>query len=261
MASPSLLRAASVTALAALCLMMATDATRPVSTRLRGLPRLTLWAWERPEDLRGIDPATTAVASLDKTIVVGAGGAVEVRPRMQMVAYPAGAVRIAVVRVEVAPGTTLFGETLSGETRRAVLDSLLQSAREPGIAAFQVDFDARRSEREFYRELLDELRREMPADLPLSMTALASWCSWDDWIRDLPVDEAVPMFFRMEPDRRRTGARAGEYRVRERRCLGSVGVSTREPWPADEMAGKRIYLFPDGGWRRDFALAEMRRLP
>ncbi len=29
------------------------------------------------------------------------------------------------------------------------------------------------------------------------MTALASWCAGDDWLRDLPVDEAVPMLFRM----------------------------------------------------------------
>jgi hypothetical protein len=179
---------------------------------------------------------------------------------MQPVAFPAKTSRIAVVRIEVEPGTDL-----TSEIRTQAREYLLHSARLPGIAAFQVDFDATRSQRKFYRDLLIDLRREMPPNLPLSITALASWCSWDDWIRDLPVDEAVPMFFRMEPDRLQGGANRSEFRVRERLCLGSVGVSTREPWPTDEISGRRVYLFPDRGWRQDASLrtAETRwlRLP
>jgi len=135
-----------------------------------------------------------------------------------------------------------------------MLGALMESASQTGLAAFQVDFDATRSQREFYRSLLIDLRHRMPPRLPLSMTALASWCSRDDWISNLPVDEAVPMFFRMEPDRLRAAANRSEYRVRERLCLGSVGISTQEPWPEQEISGKRIYLFPDRGWRRDHAL-------
>jgi len=253
-------RVASVVAALAICVAIRSDTIRPISPRMLHLPRLTLWAWERPEDLRGIDPATAAVAYLDETIFLTPDGSVSSRPRMQPVAFPARASRIAVVRIEAPPG-----EILSAEVRQKMLELLLLSARQPDIGAFQVDFDATRSQRDFYRVLLVDLRREMPANLPLSMTALASWCSWDDWIRDLPVDEAVPMFFRMEPDRRRGVEGRREYRVREPLCLGSVGVSTREPWPADEVAGKRIYLFPDRGWRQDAPLlaAETRlsRLP
>jgi hypothetical protein len=169
-----------------------------MSRRMRDLPRLTVWAWERPEDLRGIDSAATAIAYLDQTLLLRSDGGrsdggVLAEPRMQPVAFPAKATRIAVVRIEVEPGTVL-----SSEIRHRALEHLLNSVRQPGIAAFQVDFDATRSQRGFYRDLLIDLRREMPPHLPLSMTALASWCSWDDWIRDLPVDEAVPMFFRME---------------------------------------------------------------
>jgi hypothetical protein len=277
MSAHTTLRAAALIALVASCLTMVSDAICPVSPRLRALPRLTLWAWERPEDLRQIDPAATAVALLDRTVSIKADGAVEVRPRMQPVAYPANATRIAVVRIEMQADTmlipclksetlrqaqgSLWGTPICFGFRQAVLDSLLDSARQPGIAAFQVDFDATRRQREFYRELLLSLRREMPPGLPLSMTAFASWCSWDDWIRGLPVDEAVPMFFSMEPDRRSAGASFGEYRLRESLCLGSVGVSTREPWPAGEMASKRIYLFSHRGWRRDLALADAWRLP
>ncbi len=100
----------------------------------------------------------------------------------------------------------------------------------------------------------------MPASLPLSITALASWCSYDDWIATLPVDEAVPMLFRMEPDRRRARPDRPELRIREPLCTGSVGISTHEPWP-EEMADKRIYIFADRGWRNDLSLLSDRKLP
>lgn len=110
----------------------------------------------------------------------------------------------------------------------------------------QIDFDATRSQRAFYRALLFDLRRQMPANLPLSVTALASWRSYDDWLRGLPIDEAVPMFFRMEPDRRRAPASLAGFRIHEPLCQESVGISTTDAWPPD-IAGKRIYLFPDDG--------------
>ena len=137
---------------------------------------------------------------------------------------------------------------------------LFESAARPGIAALQVDFDATRSQRAFYADVLADLRRRMPPNLPLSITALASWCSYDDWIAGLPVDEAVPMLFRMEPDRRRVPADSPWLRIREPLCQGSVGISTHEPWP-DSLAGKRIYAFADRGWRQDFSLLADRNLP
>ena len=33
--------------------------------------------------------------------------------------------------------------------------------------------------------------------MPLTITALASWCDGDDWIDGLPVADASPMLFRM----------------------------------------------------------------
>jgi hypothetical protein len=148
---------------------------------------------------------------------------------------------------------------LNSENRNEAIQSILVSAREPGIAALQIDFDATRSQRNFYRDLLVDLRRQMPAGLPLSITALASWCSWDGWMRGLPVDEAVPMMFRMEPDHRRAPPNVDDFHIREPRCQASAGVSTDEPWPSD-LAGKRIYVFPDHGWRNDSPAELARRL-
>lgn len=207
---------------------------------MAALPRVTLWAWERREDLRNIDPDRYAVAELDQTLTIGLN--VESLPRWNPVALPPGVTRIAVVRMETARYAVL-----DDEARHRAVAAILRSARQPGIAALQIDFDATLSQRPFYRSLLQELRPLMPPGMPLSITALASWCSWDGWLQGLPIDEAVPMFFRMEPDRRRAPGSTDAFRIRKPLCLGSVGVSTTEPWPQG-VAGKRIYVFPDHGW-------------
>jgi hypothetical protein len=248
---------AVVASMAVLCLAVRSDATGLAMPRtlerMQSLPKRILWAWERLEDLHGIDPGKTAVAFLDQTIVLGPD--VVSRPRRQAVVYPTGTRLVAVVRVEVVPGTVL-----DESRRQRVVELILHSARRPEIVALQVDFDATRSQRSFYADVLRELRQEMPAEMPLSMTALASWCSYDDWIAGLPVDEAVPMFFRMEPDRRRAPKDAEDFHIREPLCMESAGVSTHERWP-EELATKRMYVFPDRGWREDLSLVSERGLP
>lgn len=238
-----------------LCFALGSDSaiiTSP-SARMKHLPNRTLWVWERPENLAAINPQNTAIAWLDQTILVGPQIVGQVRH--QPMSYPSGVTRIAVVRIETRPGGKL---DKAAEDR--VVDLLLYSAAHPGIAALQVDFDARRSERSFYTSVLEKLRERMPQSLPLSITALASWCSNDDWIGNLPIDEAVPMFFRMEPDRRRAPADLPEFRIREPKCMGSAGISTHEAWPKN-LAGKRLYVFADRGWRQDLSLLTDRELP
>ena len=219
---------------------------------LATLPRVTLWAWERREDLHALDTRRFAVAYLDQTLTIGL--TVASQPRRDLLVFPSSATRIPVVRIEAPPNALLNAQSSSD-----AVDAILRSAREPGIAALQVDFDATRSQRPFYRDLLVDLRSRMPAGLPLSITALASWCSFDDWLGGLPVDEAVPMMFRMEPDRRRAPPSLDDFRIREPLCQTSVGISTTEPWPSD-LDGKRIYVFPDNGWRADSPTEIDRRL-
>lgn len=245
--------------MALVCLPIRPDAgsRRGASLRMKLLPARTLWAWERPEDLTSIDPTTTAIAWLDQTILLG--DEANSQPRRQSLGYPAVAVRIAVVRIETRPGLRL-DEDHEIKLKQQTVHLLMESARQPGIAALQVDFDATRSQRGFYADVLSDLRRQMPPDLPLSITALASWCSYDDWIGNLPVDEAVPMFFRMEPDRRMAPADLPQFRLREPLCMGSAGISTHEAWP-EGLTGKRLYIFADRGWKQDLSLLATRRLP
>ena len=224
--------------------------SKTTSTRMSSLPKETLWVWQRPADLRAINPKTTAIGYLDQTVRVGTS--VESVPRAETFSYPSGTILFPVVRVEV-----LGGANLGPAAQQEVANLILGSAAHPDIAALQVDFDATRSQREFYRVILSSLRRKLPANLPLSITALVSWCSYDDWISALPVDESVPMFFRMGSDKRRNPA---ELQIVEPLCQDSLGVSTHERWP-DGIRGKRIYVFADRGWSEDLALFTDRKLP
>jgi hypothetical protein len=216
------------------------------------LPQLTLWAWQRPERLQFIDPQRVAVAYLDQTIFVGRQ--VRPEPRFQPMHVPPGTQVIAVARIEM-PASALQTEEIQAE----IVKNLLRSARRPGIAALQIDFDALKSQRAFYRHVLEAVRREMPAEMPLSITALASWCAFDNWIKDLPVNEAVPMMFRMGVESRLLENRSLGDLIREPLCSGSVGVSTDEKWPND-INGRRIYVFHVQPWTQESLNQTMGRM-
>jgi hypothetical protein len=91
------------------------------------------------------------------------------QPRPDPVLFPAASTRMPVLRIE-ASGLSL----LDDDNRNEALQSILFTAREPGIAAHQTNFDATRAQRLYYRNLLFDLRRQMAAGLRLSITALES---------------------------------------------------------------------------------------
>jgi len=86
--------------------------------------------------------------------------------------------------------------------------------------------------------------------VPLSMTALASFCIGDRWLDDLPVDEAVPMIFRMGADDRTVkNLLAGGDDFREPLCRQSYGIATDEPVDLNFKRGRRVYVFNSRSWR------------
>jgi len=200
---------------------------------LPDFPRLVLWAWEMPERLTFIDPHTAAVAFLARTIRWRAAG-LDSRPRLQPLSIPPGAALIAVVRLESAGGQLPDAEVVAADAVRA--------ASLPGVRALQVDFDARRSERDWYRDLLGRIREKLPPAMPLQITALASWCQGDRWMPGLPVAEAIPMLFRMGAGERFDGAD-----FREPLCRASLGLDPAE-LPVALPHGRRIYLFYSHPW-------------
>jgi hypothetical protein len=208
------------------------------------LPRIVLWAWERPEDLRFIDPQQTSVAFLASTLRLR-GSEVAVQPRRQPLAVPDGTVLAAVVRVE---SDSSLPPEMSSQQATAAAAAIAETARLRGVTVVQVDFDARASERAFYRQLLEELRRRLPQSFPISITALASWCLGDNWLDGLPVDEAVPMLFRMGVEGRAISSRlaeSGDFRAAQ--CRDSIGVATDEVLPR-LPSGRRLYIFHPQPW-------------
>lgn len=221
----------------------------PSVERLAQLPRVILWAWERPEDLRFINTREVGIAVLAQSIRL-VGSETQIRLRQQPMTSAKDATVIAVTRLEADRDNR---PALSDEQRDKIIAAILELTRNPRTAAVQIDFDARESEREFYKDLLTRLREQLPDATPLSMTALASWCLYDNWIDDLPVDEAVPMLFRMgvDTERVRASMEAGAD-FRSLLAKGSVGISTDEPL-ARLPAGRRVYIFSERAWTKEAA--------
>lgn len=210
------------------------------------MPGVVLWAWERAEDLGFVDAQTTGVAFLAGVAQIAPDGSIAFRPRTQRLVMPDGVPTIAVVRIESPP-----------EHRVPRLDALLgglrEIAAEPNVRGLQIDFDARASERPFYRELLEALRHSTKK--AIGVTALASWCVGDRWLDREPVIEAAPMFFRMGRNESRN------MTIESPVCSASMGLSMDEAWPAARPAAvRRIYLFSPHAWTREDYLAGLRRI-
>jgi hypothetical protein len=211
---------------------------------LPGFPGVMLWAWERPEDLRFVDPKSVGVAFLAGTVTVR-DGAADFKPRLQPLLLPPAIKQMAVLRIESK------GRLVSAE----FVARMIVPVRQPGVGALQIDYDAVSSERAFYTELTRTLRAQIPREIPLTMTALVSWCASDEWIGDLPVADAVPMYFRMGPE-----PYLRKAALRSPLCQSSTGLST------DELIRvplhRRVFLFHPRPWTREAlrnAMAEVNR--
>ncbi len=242
----------SVFLLATLLLSVSCQKTVPSRNRTASndLPRIILWAWERPEDLEFLDPERFGVAFLAQTLVIE-GDTVRFQPRRQPLKVSPKTKLIAVTRIE---STKTTGKKANlGPSQRSELVALIHRTLElENVAAVQVDFDVVQSEREAYRALLEELRQRLPVNVGLSMTALASFCIGDRWLRDMPVDEAVPMIFRMGTDNdviKSLLARGKDFG--EPLCRTSYGIALDEPLKMEFDSARRLYVFNNHAWTKD----------
>lgn len=210
-------------------------------------PQVILWAWERPTDLRFTDPKRIGVAFLAKSIFL-TGANVQARPRLQPLQLADGTKVIAVTRIETDPQ---HRPSLSLEQRRILVEAITRTAATPNVSEIQIDFDATQSERDFYRELIADVRRNLPQQVRFSITALASWCMHDDWISDLPIDEAVPMLFRMTNDGQQIINRldvGDDFHANP--CRQSYGLSLDEKRPR-LFASRRLFVFNPNAWTEE----------
>ena len=210
-------------------------------------PAVMLWAWERPEDLTFLDSHNYGVAYLAQTLTLK-GDEVVFNPRHQPLQVPPDTKMMAVTRIE-SQKTTGQKPLLSLNQRQQLVKLILRTLELGRVRAVQIDFDALVSERDFYRALLQDLRAQLPDGMPLSMTALASFCIGDRWLDDLPVDEAVPMIFRMGADDKPIkNMLAGGDDFREPLCRLSYGIALDEPLEMKRDRSRRLYVFNDRSW-------------
>ncbi len=260
------------------------------------LPNLFFWAWERPEDLRFLEHKNAGVAFLAKTIYIpapdegprnDAGGSIRVRPRLQPLRVAPGTPLIAVVRIETRlgrqPAAYFLADTrhsppatYTALQRQRAAAEISDVASLPNVRAVQIDFDATVSERDFYSALLSDVHKKLSPSLPLSITALASWCIGDPWLEHLPpgtIDEAVPMLFRMGPDTANVAKflhSGSDFLVPA--CQTSLGLTTDEPLSRALLntdfvprisvtRNKRIYIFAPRAWTQAAADTVLQEWP
>jgi len=232
----------------------------PARNRLdeKRFPSIILWAWERPEELEFLDSRRYAVAFLAQTLTLK-GDDVGFTPRHQLLRVSPTAELIAVTRIE-SQKTTGQRAALTPAQRERLVALILKTLELNRVAAIQIDFDAVSSERDFYRALLRDLRARLPDDVPLSITALASFCIGDRWLNDLPVDEAVPMIFRMGTDDRSIKSllsAGGDFG--EPLCRRSYGIAVDEPLEMKFEKSRRLYVFNNHAWtEKDVASIQQR---
>jgi hypothetical protein len=236
--------------------------------RLHDCPQLMLWAWERPENIEWINPRKVGVAFLARTLNLNEES-VSVYKRKQPLSVPPCTYMMAVVRIE---SNAHHLPKFSDSQVDSIVKAILASGGDESIKALQIDFDARESERIAYRRILQRVRSLLPEHVGLSMTALASWCAGDRWLEQLPVDEIVPMYFRMGAiggSRQEyldswgpsvpsapldfKSSRLSSYLHRHRswcNCDKSIGIATDEFVDRKFTSNRRVYVFSPRAWAR-----------
>ena len=228
-----------------------TDRTSPASGNevAASLAHGVAWIWPGSNGPRGDTASYREAAVLVESLVLRADG-VERRGRTQPLRLPPGVRIVPVLHVEAAAEAAA---TFTPAQRDAIVAAARRHAplAAAGAGLLQLDFEAPARQREAYRELVTALRQALPADVRLGVTALAHWCTQGDWLDRLPVDEVVPMLYRLGPD-------AAQWRDRfvrddaalARRCRGpSFGFATNDPPPQALLArATRPYWFDESAW-------------
>src|SRR5215204_4436029 len=232
-----------------LVLIFACNIKKQVKTNNQ-MPQRIIWAWERPEDLRFLDPQKFGVAFLAQTLILQNDDIV-FRPRRQPLELAPNTYVIAVTRIETVRENTKRAK-LSDEQRKKIVALIKKTLELPDVKAIQTDFDVLVSERNFYRAIVNDLKKELPENTPFNITSLASWCVGDSWFNDFPIDEAVPMAFEMGADSERIRdylAKGNDWN--EPLCRGSYGISIDDPLVSVTFSqNRRFYYFKSSAWEK-----------
>ena len=204
-------------------------------------PKLMLYAWLAPgpsaAELRD------AGVAFDLADVMLDRDDVWVSPRGAELRLPAGTFAMPVLRLNFEPEGKR--KPLWTARQRTQIGQIIAEAVELTQArSLQIDFDAPVSGRAFYRSVLEDARRRLGPDVFLSITALASWCDAGSWMKGLPVDEIVPLAFRLGQAEQSVQSRLSRGEgFGFAGCRASIGVES-EGWRPPIARGQRVYVFP-----------------
>ena len=188
-------------------------------------------------------PPSFGVAAVVGFVRLEAGAVVVARGRrLPLVLRDGAPPPIGVVHIEVDQTQPLLW---TDALRAEVVGKALAFLRP--YAAVQVDMEVRDSQRGALLDVLRGVRAGRPPGTTLSMTALAAWCDTERWLAAAPVDEIVPMLFRMGPGGARLRAKlaaGGDFS--EPRCRTALGVSTDTTMTTP--SNRRVYVFNPRTW-------------
>jgi hypothetical protein len=206
-------------------------------------PSLILWSWQRKDDLSFLK-AKTPVAALIGTIYMNAQG-FKIDPRTNPLSLSPHASILPVVRLEIDPQIPLGKKSLM-----SLVSAISSLAHPEKYGALQIDFDAKKSQRAFYKNLLSSLKKTHP-HLKLSITALASWCVGDPWVDMLPIDYAVPMVFNLAEEREFIYKYLRHHKNwKAQKCKGYIGMNQKDLWELPPMPWY-IFIFNDKAWSQE----------
>jgi hypothetical protein len=207
-------------------------------------PKIIIWAWERPENLLFIKDKNIGVAFYVGTIIFS-DSETTFQPRLQPLAINPKPPLMAVIRM-----INKESSQLSNDQLLKAVDWIIKICSQKNISGCQIDFDVKSSEINFYEKLIFETRNNLPKSMPLSITTLASWCHLGSWLDHLPINEAVPMFYRLGPDEYliKHGL-VGESFMKAKNCQKAIGISIDEPLPQSKyLKNRRIYIYNPNSW-------------
>lgn len=209
--------------------------------------RTLLWVWDRPQLFASL-PEATGVAYLHATVRLS-GTESRTSWRQWPLRVAPGATVVPVVHVAL---DNLSPSPLDDAQQQAIAAAIEHAATHGNRSGWvQLDFEARRSQREAYVALLRRLQPLRQGGMRISATALASWCMDDPWLPAGLLDEIVPMYFRMGGESARIRQRLGTTgKAAVPACRNAAGLMLGEDWPALRDV-KRRYVFHAGSWKNE----------
>jgi len=208
---------------------------------------IVIWVWERPENLYFLKEKNITFAYLSGTVTKTNNGLVYYS-RRQPLRIPDYSNSIAVIRIEDKSDKHEFNNQDLLDISEYIAKSCQEKETNLGC---QTDFDAVESQTDFYKKLVTNVREKLPQNIKLSITALVSWCtSGTPWFNGLPIDEAVPMFFRLGKEENLYWKKIEEGNLKlDVSCHKSIGIATDEPLPNKiYLENKPIYIFNNVYW-------------